>query len=528
MPEYKHGQPLSRRDFLRLAGAGAGLVTILPVIQACAPSAAPAPTAAPAAEPTKVPEATKAAEAAPTTAPAEPTATTGAAAEASPTAATAAAQATPTTAAAAEAGAPNLTWKVTDQEVTIQADMFLGGWKEQIYREAADELTKNHPNIKVNFTFDPRIWEQLRPKLVAGEPPDLSYYGWGIDMAAAVVEGQVRALDDALDWPSYDTPGKTWRQTFPEGALEDGTFDGKTYLLPQSIFAYGLWYDEVVFKENNWSIPKSWDEFLALCETIKGSGKMAPICYTGKYPSYWGFGFLEPLIYKLGGKEVNYRIDNLEEGAWKDPAVLKAASLCQELKQKGYIMEGTEALSHTESQMEWLNHRAAMIPCGSWLESEMSGNIPEGFQMRVMPVPSPADAKEETSVIKRTSGPDFAVFTKAQHPNEAIEYLRTLLSVKFGKRWTELTSSPPVIMGGTEGVKVSNTLKSVIDLMAAAKTTFDFKFLTWYQPMATEYANHVGKLMLLEITPEQFADNMEAEAKKMRDDEKIYKRKRQG
>ena len=83
-------------------------------------------------------------------------------------------------------------------------------------------------------------------------------------------------------------------------------------------------------------------------------------------------------------------------------------------------------------------------------------------------------------------------------------------------------------MGGTEGVKVSNTLKSVIDLMAAAKTTFDFKFLTWYQPMATEYANHVGKLMLLEITPEQFADNMEAEAKKMRDDEKIYKRKRQG
>jgi N-acetylglucosamine transport system substrate-binding protein len=53
------------------------------------------------------------------------------------------------------------------------------------------------------------------------------------------------------------------------------------------------------------------------------------------------------------------------------PGVLLRFDLVKEiytLAENDYIMAGTEGLDHTESQAEWLQRQAALIPCGTWLE----------------------------------------------------------------------------------------------------------------------------------------------------------------
>ncbi len=82
------------------------------------------------------------------------------------------------------------------------------------------------------------------------------------------------------------------------------------------------------------------------------------------------------------------KLDNLTEDAWTQPVVAQVLELFKKLYDDGFIMDGTEALSHTESQAAWLQGDAAFIPCGTWLENEMKDVIPEGFQMIVQPSPS--------------------------------------------------------------------------------------------------------------------------------------------
>ena len=108
---------------------------------------------------------------------------------------------------------------------------------------------------------------------------------------------------------------------------------------------------------------------------------MAPWIYQGKYPSYMEFGVLQAQIYKRGGMQPMIDIDNLVDKAWYNPAVVDSVNELYTLTENGYIIEGVEGLNHTESQAEWLKGKAAFIPCGTWLENEMKGSIPDNFNM---------------------------------------------------------------------------------------------------------------------------------------------------
>jgi len=102
----------------------------------------------------------------------------------------------------------------------------------------------------------------------------------------------------------------------------------------------------ILFAEKGWEYPETWDDMLALCETIKADG-MAPWTYQGKYPYYMEFGLLDQMVQTIGGEEAWKKVDNLEDGAWEQEAILTSLGHMQELHSNGFIMNGTEALNHT-------------------------------------------------------------------------------------------------------------------------------------------------------------------------------------
>lgn len=403
----------------------------------------------------------------------------------------------------------------------LEVAAFKGGYGIDFYQAAAKEFDEKNPGLTTTVTGGPRIWEQLKPLMVAGTPPDLMFPGWGMDQWALVADEQLMVLDKALDSPAYDGKG-SWRETFNENVLKLCQKDGRTYMLPLYVIQMGWWYDPAVFKKNGWTPPKTYAELLDLSEKIKAKG-IAPITYQGQYPYYMLEGMLLPWAYSVGGAQAVKNAENLEPGAWKSEAMLKAASMINELNLRGDFQNGATGMSHTESQTQFLNGKAAMIPCGTWLHSEMLKSMPKGAQMEFFLPPVVEGGKGEPSALLINIEP-WMVPVDAKNANAAVAFFKYMTSLPKAKQFVEQEGTLMAIKGSEE-VKLPDILVHPAAAMKSAKEVWANQFRTWYPEMEKEIEGALTSMLNKELTPQQFVDRCEAAAEKTRKDSTIVKYK---
>lgn len=404
---------------------------------------------------------------------------------------------------------------------SLEVMAFKGGYGTDQYEKAAKEFAEKHEGLDVKVSGNPRVWEQIRPRMVAGNPPDLMFPGWGMDHWALVEEGQVMELDSALDGPAYDGTGK-WRDTFDPKVLKLCQKDGKTYMLPYYVMIYGWWYDPAVFTKNGWTAPKTWGELLTLCEQIKAKG-MAPITFQGQYPFYMIEGMLLPWAASHGGVEAIQAAQNLEPGAWNSPSMLKAAEMIAELNQKGYFQNGATGMSHTEAQTQFLNGKAAMVPCGSWLESEMKEVMPAGASVEYMLPPVLADGKGDPTMTIIGIEP-WMVPTEAKNKDAAIALFKYMTSLEKAKEFVE-TKGTLMSIVGSEQAKLPRVLEKPAQAFTGAKTIWSNQYRQWYPALQKEVEGALTSMLNGQLTPKAFVDRCEAAAEKTRQDNSIPKYK---
>ena len=446
----------------------------------------------------------------------------------------AAAPAAEAPAAAAPAAAPALPFEVAPEAInplgleagtTVEGIFFEGGYGRGYLDNAADIFRAVHPENPMTVEGIQRVGEQLRPRFIGGNPPDvIDNSGAGnLDGPALVAEGELLDLAPLFAAASLDTPGKTFGETLFAGSQDTGQFDGVQYYLNLSYTVSGIWYSKSLFEEKGWTYPTTWDEMLAFCEQLKTEGEMSGWTYQGKYPQYMNFGVLMPLVYKHGGLQVIIDQDNLVPGSFSGPAVEAALKQIQALYTNGYIMPGTEGLTHTESQAEWLQKKAAFIPCGTWLENEMRDLTPEGFDMVVAPVPGATDASTFDSILA-WAGEPFIVPANGKNTIGGLEYLRCLMSKENAKWFAANVSAIMPVMGGTEGVELSAAIISATGIAEkSGEATFDYRWKDWYTPMDEEARDRTGDLLTGRIEPAQWMEAMEAKAAQVLEDPDIPK-----
>lgn len=413
----------------------------------------------------------------------------------------------------------------------IDGVFFSGGFGHAYIEYAGKLVEAAHPGVKASVKPVQKVAEELRPRLVEGNPPDV------IDNSGAGAfnntdlynDGQLMDLAELMEAPSWDTPGVKVKDTLFPGSQASLVYDGKQMGLNVAYTVSAIWYSKPWLEQSGITIPETWEEYLGVLDGIKNEGKMAPWIYQGQYPYYmWGI-VLNQLMYKAAGNDAMIAIDNLEPNAWKNPDILRAVQDMHALYDKGYIMEGTAGLNHTQSQAEWLNGKAAFIPCGTWLENEMKEQTPPDFNMTAMGVPGYKDGKGDIKAVAAGGGEPFVVFAKGKNPKGGMEFLRAQISRAASKYFAENVSSlMPVKMAGAE-LNATEGVKSAIAIVEnAGANIIEFNLPNWYSSFEKDALSPgTGELLTGVIKPEEFVEKMQKKADEIAADPDIPKFKRE-
>ena len=216
---------------------------------------------------------------------------------------------------------------------------------------------KKHPGIEIKFspTAPTEYDSTLNARLSGGTAGDLLACR-PFDVSLALYKrGQLEKLD-----------GKAGMENFPASAkVAWQTDDGKdTFCMPIASVMHGFLYNKKIFRELKLQPPATEEEFFKVLETVKKSGKYAPLAlgtadqweanqvvFTSIGANYWkGEDGRKALI---AGK-----------AKFTDPQFVAAWEY--EARLGSYLSKGASAQTYGDSQNQFALGKAAIYPAGSW------------------------------------------------------------------------------------------------------------------------------------------------------------------
>lgn len=216
---------------------------------------------------------------------------------------------------------------------------------------------KKHPGIEIKFspTAPTEYDSTLNARLSGGTAGDLLACR-PFDVSLALYKrGQLEKLD-----------GKAGMENFPASAkVAWQTDDGKdTFCMPIASVMHGFLYNKRIFRELKLQPPATEEEFFKVLETVKKSGKYAPLAlgtadqweanqvvFTSIGANYWkGEDGRKALI---AGK-----------AKFTDPQFVAAWEY--EARLGSYLSKGASAQTYGDSQNQFALGKAAIYPSGSW------------------------------------------------------------------------------------------------------------------------------------------------------------------
>ncbi len=360
------------------------------------------------------------------------------------------------------------------------------------------KFQETHPNVE--FQRDAQTIDNLRPvvqtALGAENGPDIIYYDTGPGYAGVLSEaGLLLPLDDAY-------AEKGWNDRIFDWTKERVTFGGKAYGIGNELEFIGVYYNKKIFSELGVSEPKTFEEFIDICDKAKAAG-YTPIAFADgpKWPAYHQFSIMAN---NIAGKE---KLDQIlyGDGSWNDPDIVKTVqTFFVDLNQAGYFLKDTTAISYEDGNAVFYSGQAAMDITGTWLLSEMSNNAKD-FEVGFFFFPS-IDGKPVMPPGGMGSG--YFVNAKTQHPTEAIEFLDFMFSEDGGKIWLEdLSIIPPVTIPTTD-LNLSPLMKFAVDAVTTVPLGYNIDVLAGDNFNTLQGDGYQAVLLGLK-TPEQLVEELQ-------------------
>ena len=289
------------------------------------------------------------------------------------------------------------------------------------------------------------IREIIQSKLRSDEPPDAFSYDTGPGFGGVLADaGLLYPLEKAYQqksWGIYD-----W-------AKQRATYDGTTYGVPDQVEEIIVYYNADLVPE----VPETVDELRQIADDLKAQ-EIIPFAFGDQ--AQWPAGHM----FSIGVSNVLGRegLDDIlyGDGRWDTPEVVAAIDLFfRDFVESGYYPEGVNALTYDEANALFYSGKAAMLPTGTWLVSEIVQAV-QDFEVDFFPFPS-----IEGSSISPPAGLGSGLFVAAdaRNPEGAIAFIDYLLEDSTARLAIERLNMIPAHPVDTVGLEVSELFKQVLD-----------------------------------------------------------------
>lgn len=394
-----------------------------------------------------------------------------------------------------------------DGKVTIK---FLHRWPMEPNKSFLDKVVadyeKANPNIKIDMqsVSNDSYKEKIKVILGTNDAPDVFFTWSGEFMDRFVRENKIYDLTEALNQDG-------WKDSLMEAQVKPFTENNKTYGIPYRVEGKVFFYNTEIFKNNGIEIPETWDEFLKHCETLKNKG-ITPIAYGNQAP--WASAhYIGTLNQKVVAEDVRTKDYTAATGEFTDPGYIEALRKYQQLIP--YFNANSNALSHEQARLNWINGKAAMMYCETAEIGEVQGIQGKDFQWGMFKLPDITDGKGDQS--KLTGAPEgFVISANTKQPKESIAFLKYLTGKEVGLQQVKATG----IINGMKGIyDSSNADAKVVDaanLINSAKDIVYWLDTDLNAKLVNVYLTETQLLTNNETTPEKMMKKIQQTAKEVK------------
>jgi N-acetylglucosamine transport system substrate-binding protein len=326
---------------------------------------------------------------------------------------------------------------------TVDAVIFKGGYGIDYVDFAGKSFEKAHSGSTAKIAPSTDIAQELQPRFVGGNPPDLIDNSGAKAIGFSTILAQLEDLNSVVNAKNLE--GKVIKDTLYGGVLAPGTFDGKLAALNYVLTVYAMWYSDALLKENGWSVPKTWDEMYALGEQAKAKGKY--LFVWGKEAATYYQEMAIASAIKEGGHDVRLGLENLKADCWSHPALQSVFTALDKIVKAGFFKPGGSGTQFTAAQAQWSNAQEAVFyPSGSWIENEMKDQTKAGFNMTGAPVPAvTASSKLPYAALHSAAGEPFVVPSQGKNVAGGKELLRVMLSKEAATNFAKTKLAPTIV-----------------------------------------------------------------------------------
>ncbi len=255
----------------------------------------------------------------------------------------------------------------------------------------------------------------IRAYLTASTPPDVLTWFAGNRARFFIDNDQIMDISDV--WES-----EGWNESYPKGFQAMSTVDDAQYFLPTSWYWWAVYYRVSVFEELGLEVPETWDEFLAVNETLKENG-YTPLAIGTKY-RWTAAAWFDYLNMRINGPQ--FHIDlMLGKESYDDPRVAKVFEYWRVLLDNGYFLEDAAAYSWSEALEPFIAGDAAMYLMGDFIRDSLPEEVEADLDFFRFPIIDPTMPIGEDAP---TDG--FFLSANAPNPEAAKAFLAYLGSVE--------------------------------------------------------------------------------------------------
>lgn len=302
------------------------------------------------------------------------------------------------------------------------------------YQAIIDKFNAENPDIVIEMNTVPDAPTVLTSRISSGDIPVIfSDFPTQVAFRQKVANGYIQ-----------DLTGQPFLDNVEASSLELAKQeDGGYYALSYSRSFMGVYYNRGIFEEHGLEVPATWDEFLAVCDTLQAAG-ITPMGLHGKDPGRVGHTFQCTLnAWAPNGVEI---IEQAVAGETKIEGNEEFIGVFEKMKTLfSYSNEDALALSDIQCYEQFANGAYAMCITGSYARGTIE-SLNADLDLGIFPLPN--DTVETTKCV---AGIDAAICVSAKASEEekeaAYRFLAFLAEPENAQLFYDNDGAPSCIKG---------------------------------------------------------------------------------